>query len=101
VRATISIQQKWLKQFARERSIDDIASRSILNTSPDFHIHLLDQLLAVIAHVLPPEPMSFPVLWHTNLHGANILIKQEGKPDMVRVMDWKGMSVAPLFMQSV
>lgn len=29
------------------------------------------------------------------------MIKPEGKPDMVGVLDWQGMSVAPLFMQSV
>ena len=76
-------------------------SRSTLDTSPDFHIRLLDQLLAVIPHVLPPDFISFPVLWHTDLHGANVMVKHEGQPDLVGILDWQGMSVAPLFMQSV
>ena len=76
-------------------------SRSTLDTSPDFHIRLLDQLLAVIPHVLPPDVISFPVLWHTDLHGANIMVKPEDTPDVVGFLDWQGMSIAPLFMQSV
>ena len=76
-------------------------SRSTLDTSPDFHIRLLDQLLAVIPHVLPPDEISFPVLWHTDLHAGNIMVKPEDKPDVVGILDWQGMSVAPLFMQSV
>ena len=101
VQATIQIQQKWLRNFAPARSIDQVVSRSVLDTSPDFHIRLLDQLLAVIPFVLPPEQISFPVLWHTDLHAGNIMVKSEGTPDMVGVIDWQGMSVAPLFMQSV
>ena len=95
VRAIINIQQKWLKKFAHSRSVDEVMSRSILDTSPDFHIRLLDQLLAVIPHVLPPDVISFPVLWHTDLHGGNIMVKPEGNPDVVGILDWQGMSIAP------
>ena len=101
VRATIDIQQEWLNNFAHARSVDDVVSRSVLDTSPEFHIRLLDQLLAVLPYVLPPEQISFPVLWHTDLHAGNIMVKHEGTPDMVGVLDWQGMGVAPLFMQSV
>jgi hypothetical protein len=101
LRAFINIQQMWLKEFARPRSVNEVMSRSTLDTSPDFHICLLDQLLAVIPHVLPPDLISFPVLWHTDLHAGNIMVKPEDQPDMVGVLDWQGMSVAPLFMQSV
>ena len=76
-------------------------SRSTQDTSPDFHIRLLDQLLAVIPHVLPPDVITFPVLWHTDLHAANIMVKPEGNPDVISILDWQGMSVAPFFMQSV
>jgi phosphotransferase family enzyme len=111
VRAIINIQQKWLKEFAPSRSINEVMSRSTLDTSPDFHtarkarevtcISLFDQLLAVIPHVLPPDEISFPVLWHTDLHAGNIMVKPEDKPDLVGILDWQGMSVTPLFMQSV
>ena len=101
LRATIEIQQKWLKKFAHPRSIDDVVSRSVLDTSPDFHIRLLDQLLEALPYVLPPEQISFPVLWHTDLHGGNIMVRPEGTPDMLGVLDWQGMGVAPLFLQSV
>jgi hypothetical protein len=41
------------------------------------------------------------VLWHTDLHGTNIMIKQKGTLDIVGIIDLQGMNVAPLFMQSV
>jgi aminoglycoside phosphotransferase (APT) family kinase protein len=72
-----------------------------LDDSPETHIRLLDQFLAVVPHILPPEIISFPVLWHTDLHAGNIMIKPEGIPDAVAIIDWQGMGVAPLFMQSV
>jgi hypothetical protein len=62
VRAIINIQQKSLKEFFCSRSVNEVMSCSTLDTSPDFHICLLDQLLAVIPHVLPPDLISFPVL---------------------------------------
>ena len=74
---------------------NEVMSRSTLDTSPDFHIRLLDQLLTAIPHVLPPDVISFPVVWHTDLRAGNIMVKPEDTPD------WQGMSVAPLFMQSV
>ena len=71
-------------------------SRSTLDTSPDFHIRLLDQLLAVIPYVLLPDDISFPVLWPTDLHTGNIMVKPKDKPDVVCILDCQGMSVAPL-----
>ena len=53
-------QQNWLKEFPRSRSVNEAMSRSTLDTSPDFHIRLLDQLLVVIPYVLPPDEISFP-----------------------------------------
>ena len=41
------------------------------------------------------------MLWHTDLHADNIMVKPEDKPDVVGILDWQGMSVAPLFMQIV
>ena len=29
------------------------------------------------------------------------MVKLEGNPDVVGILDWQGMSIAPLFMQSV
>ena len=92
------------KNFLRTRSINEVMSRSTLDTSPGVHISLLNQLLVVIPHGLPPDEISFSVLWHTDLHAGNIMVKPEGlktKPDLVGTLDWQGMSVAPLFMQSI
>jgi hypothetical protein len=83
------------------QSTNDVVARSSLDDSPETHIRLLDQFLAIAPHILPPEIISFPVLWHTDLHAGNIMIKPEGTPDVVAIIDWQGMGVAPLFMQSV
>ncbi|OJA19658.1 hypothetical protein AZE42_02813 [Rhizopogon vesiculosus] len=101
VQAIINIQQAWLKRFAPVRSANDVFSFSGLDTSPDIHVRLLDQVLALTPYLLPPDNLSFPVLWHTDLHGGNIMIKAEGAPDITGIIDWQGMSVAPLFIQCV
>jgi hypothetical protein len=81
------------------QSTKDVVARSALDDSPEFHIGLLDQFLAVAPYVLPLETVSFPVLWHTDLHAGNIMIKSEGTPDVAAIIGWQGMGIAPLFMQ--
>jgi hypothetical protein len=101
VKATLRVQQAWLKRFACAPSANQVVARSTLDDSPQSHIRLLDHFIKVAPHVLPPEFISFPVLWHTDLHVGNIIVKPDGTPDIVGVIDWQGMSVAPLFMQCV
>jgi hypothetical protein len=79
------------------RSTNGISSLSVLDTSP-VHVRLLGQLLVVTPYLLLPDN---PLLWHTDLHGGNIMIKAEGTPDITNIIDWQEISVAPLFLQYV
>ena len=51
---------------------------------------------SITSRILPPDEISFPVLWHTDLHAGNIMVKPEDKPDVVGILDWQGMSVTPM-----
>jgi hypothetical protein len=73
-------------------------SRSVLDTSTDIHIRVLDQFLAVIRR-LNRYPSQYCGTLISTL--VNIMVKPTGTPDMVGVIDWKGMGVAPLFIQCV
>lgn len=99
VQGAVKIQQAWLTQFSTTHF--GYNAHSALDDSPETHVRLLDQFLAILPHVLPPEIISFPVLWHTDLLAGNIIVQREGTPDLLGVIDWQGMGLAPLFMQCV
>lgn len=44
--------------------------------------------------------LSTPVLWHTDLHMGNIYVSPESPTDIVSLIDWQSIVVAPLFLQS-
>ena len=49
----------------------------VVDTSPEFHVRLPDQLLTVASrNLLLPDIISFPVLWCINLDANNIIISK-------------------------
>ena len=67
------------------------------------HIETLEQLYALAAHITPPYPViNVPVLWHTDLHGANVMLESSDAPEpkIVDFIDWQFMMVAPLLTQA-
>jgi len=44
--------------------------------------------------------VSEPVLWHTDLHMGNIYVSEDDLANIVSVIDWQSIVVAPLFLQA-
>ena len=100
IKAIVDIEKQWLATFAVPRNSRDLFRRSDSENVPDAHIRLLDDFLAIIPSVLPPDELCAPVLWHTDLHASNIFVPPEGSPDILGLIDWQGISVRPLFLQA-
>ncbi|OBZ65402.1 Altered inheritance of mitochondria protein 9, mitochondrial [Grifola frondosa] len=97
IRGIIRIEQQWIRQYATPRPPPFHLSAG---GDSQTHIDLLERLYAVAPHIIPPPQISQPVLWHTDLHGANIFLAPSGTPDIVGIIDWQGMCLAPLYMQA-
>lgn len=52
-----------------------------------------------MSQILPEGTLSNPVLWHTDLHGGNILIDDAAK--ITGIIDWQGTTIGPIFVQSM
>ncbi|KAH7889320.1 kinase-like domain-containing protein [Phlebopus sp. FC_14] len=98
IKALIDIEKKWITNFAIPRQPHDTFRCSGNDNLPDTHIRLLDDFLAVLPSILPGEDLCTPVLWHNDLHAANIFVAPEGQPDISGLIDWQGISVRPLFL---
>lgn len=96
VRALIRIEQEWLRRFAKPFPPP---FHLHANGSPQSHIDLLDHLHALAPHMMAPE-IERRVLWHRDLHGANVFLEAKENPDICGVIDWQGVSVLPLYMQA-
>ncbi|KAG6375038.1 kinase-like domain-containing protein [Boletus reticuloceps] len=100
IRAIVDIEKQWLSTFAVPRKPCDPFCRPDSGNAPDAHVRLLDDFLAVIPSIIPPDILCIPVLWHIDLHASNILVPCEGSSDIIGLIDWQGMSVRPLFLQA-
>ncbi|KAH0834678.1 hypothetical protein J3R83DRAFT_10202 [Lanmaoa asiatica] len=85
IKAIVDIEKQWLSTFAVPRKSRDPFRRPDSENAPDAHIRLLDNFLAVIPRILPPDELCAPVLWHIDLHAGQ---------------HWQGISVRPLFLQA-
>jgi hypothetical protein len=77
-----------------------VSTRHPPDNTPEAHIRLLDQFITLATHLIPPSEICAPVLWHTDLHGSNIMISESGPASIVGFLDWQGTTISPLFMQS-
>ncbi|KAG8216322.1 hypothetical protein J3R82DRAFT_6392 [Butyriboletus roseoflavus] len=100
IKAIVDIEKRWLSTFAVPRKPRDPFRRPENENVVDAHIRLLDNFLAVIPSMLPPDELCAPVLWHIDLHASNIFVPPEGPPDILGLIDWQGISVRPLFLQA-
>ncbi|KAF8131139.1 kinase-like domain-containing protein [Boletus edulis] len=100
IRAIVDIEKQWLSTFAVPRTPGDPFCRPDGENAPEAHVHLLDDFLAVIPGILPPDVICGPVLWHIDFHASNILVPCEGSSDIIGLIDWQGASVRPLFLQA-
>ncbi|GES57854.1 phosphotransferase enzyme family protein [Aspergillus terreus] len=66
----------------------------------DEHVHLLEQFLRVLPHILPPQETLRPVLLHHDLHSDNIFVDSSDPTKISSIIDWQAVYAAPLFMQA-
>ncbi|KAG6374991.1 hypothetical protein JVT61DRAFT_3766 [Boletus reticuloceps] len=94
IRAIVHIEKQWSSTFAVPRKPGDPFCRpdSAGGNALDAHVRLLDDFLAVIPSIIPPDILCGPVLWHIDFH--------EGSSDIIGLIDWQGVSVRPLFLQA-
>ncbi|EEP80258.1 predicted protein [Uncinocarpus reesii 1704] len=69
-------------------------------TAREAHIHLLNQFLIVLPHILPHLPFCCPVLLHQDLHLDNIFVDSTDPTKISGIIDWQSTTSAPLFMQA-
>ncbi|KAF3000746.1 hypothetical protein E8E13_004170 [Curvularia kusanoi] len=46
------------------------------------------------------QRFSEPVLWHTDLHMGNIYVSEDDPTQIVSIIDWQSIVIAPLFVQA-
>ncbi|OJJ43599.1 hypothetical protein ASPZODRAFT_136051 [Penicilliopsis zonata CBS 506.65] len=68
--------------------------------SRETHVRLLEQFLAVLPHILPPEDTLSPVLLHHDLHPNNIFVDASDHTRISGIIDWQAVYTAPLFIQA-
>ncbi|KAI9824433.1 MAG: hypothetical protein M1832_001968 [Thelocarpon impressellum] len=67
----------------------------------DAHIDLLEKFLKIIPHILPKDELiTYPTLWHTDLHGDNIFVENSDPSTISAIIDWQGVWAAPFFLQA-
>ncbi len=97
IRGIIRIEQEWLRQYAKpfRQPFDRWTGGSA-----EEHIELLERLYILAPHIVPPPELCSPVLWHIDLHGANIFIDSSEQPKITSIIDWQSASILPLYMQA-
>ncbi|PWY91704.1 phosphotransferase enzyme family protein [Aspergillus sclerotioniger CBS 115572] len=78
--------------------LSSVANREIAGR--DEHVHLLEQFLRVLPHILPPQETLRPVLLHHDLHSDNIFVDSSDPTKISSIIDWQAVYTAPLFMQA-
>ncbi|EAS33804.1 phosphotransferase enzyme family protein [Coccidioides immitis RS] len=66
----------------------------------DEHVHLLEQFLRVLPHILPPQETLRPALLHHDLHSDNIFVDSSDPTKISSIIDWQAVYTAPLFLQA-
>ncbi|KLO09775.1 hypothetical protein SCHPADRAFT_943361 [Schizopora paradoxa] len=94
----IRCQQEWLRQFVLPRSEQDPSFTSIDGSTPKDHILFLEG--ALLVHLTIMCNLQWPVLWHPDLHRANIFVTDSAPYTITGLIDWQYASISPLFSQA-
>ncbi|KAF9219035.1 hypothetical protein BS17DRAFT_741410 [Gyrodon lividus] len=92
IAALIDIEKKRLSKFAIPRGPWDVFRRSSSKNSPEAHIHMLDDSLAVLPSILPQADLCVPVLWYIDLYVVNIFVALGDQPGILGLIDWQGIA---------
>lgn len=64
-------------------------------------LEVLDSFIQVFRHLLPINKQTHAaVLWHADLHTNNIFVDPEEPTRITGLIDWQGVSIAPMFLQT-
>jgi hypothetical protein len=91
----------WLVKYAVPKPDDDPFAPTGTQNCPASHIALLERYLQVAPCLLPSDQPDLiaSLLWHTDLHAANIFIDPETNR-ISSIIDWQGIFAAPLITQA-
>lgn len=93
--ATASRELAWL------RNLESKAAAETRAYAPSIHIRLLEQFLSIVPFILPKDQfISYPTLWHTDLHRDNIFVDPTNPSNITSIIDWQSTSAKPFFMQA-
>ncbi|KAJ5555131.1 phosphotransferase enzyme family protein [Penicillium sp. DV-2018c] len=94
--------QEYLSAVANREIavIQNLGSRRSTQPGRDEHVHLLEQFLRVLPHLLPPQDTLRPALLHHDLHSDNIFVDASDPTKISSIIDWQAVYTAPLFMQA-
>ncbi len=63
-------------------------------------VSALQKYLQMAKCLLPSDSLlSRPSLWHTDMHGENILVHPDKPTEISGIIDWQSVHIAPLFLQ--
>ncbi|KAE8385465.1 hypothetical protein BDV23DRAFT_176260 [Aspergillus alliaceus] len=77
------------REFAVIRNLDTFTLLGKTTLGRDMHVHLLEQFLPVLAHILPPKEALRPVLLHYGLHSDNIFVGSSDPSKISGIIEWQ------------
>ncbi|KAF2457269.1 phosphotransferase enzyme family protein [Lineolata rhizophorae] len=64
-------------------------------------LSVLEDFTKIVEHVLPNHGgLLASILWHNDLHAGNIFVDPENPTNIVSIIDWQTVPLAPLFTQA-
>lgn len=100
ISAVVRREMSLIRKLSSQRQSRHPGFLGSAGTSPEDHIRLLQQFLAVLPHILPPAEITRPVLLHQDLHGDNIFVHEDDPTKISSIIDWQATYAAPLFLQA-
>ncbi|KAJ9317115.1 hypothetical protein DTO271D3_2405 [Paecilomyces variotii] len=100
ISAVVRREMSLIRKLSSQRQSRHPGFLGSAGTSPEDHIRLLQQFLAVLPHILPPAEITRPVLLHQDLHGDNIFVHEDDPTRISSIIDWQATYAAPLFLQA-
>ncbi|KAI9681332.1 MAG: hypothetical protein M1817_002615 [Caeruleum heppii] len=94
-------EMAWIRTFGSKQSSHGAPQLQSQRISPEAHLNLLKQFLQLLPHIMPKDKnVTFPTLWHTDLHHDNIFVDTSDPSQITGIIDWQEIWAAPFFTQA-
>lgn len=100
MQAVARLEKQWLRRYARVPPPSSPLCRHPEEDDIERHIAMLDLFIDLAPHIPLQPTVTQAVLWHTDMHGENILLDPSDPSHIVGLLDWQSLTVAPLSVQS-